>query len=214
MNFNSAELAEQAALFKREFRERSPKFEKNFRDMEHNLLEEISRIEEKKTDGLSPIPGIDFLEIKDKKIDEGMIEEIRKRGCVVVRNVFKSSIARGWFEKLVEYVLETGFFTQDATGLDRYFSNLYSGRPQIYGIYWSKPQIEACQAPALADTRSFLNYLCRFKSKGSRYFDPDRECTYADRIRMREPGDISLGLSLHIDAGSVERWINPGYRKY
>ena len=210
MNFNSAELAEQGALFKREFRERSPKFEKNFRDMEHNLLEEISRIEEKKAGGLPLIPEIDLLEIREKKIDEGRIEEIRKRGCVVVRNVFKSSIARGWFEKLEEYVLENGFFMQDAPGLDRYFSNLDSGRPQIYGIYWSKPQIEARQAPALADTRSFLNYLWRFKSNGSRYFDPDRECTYADRIRMREPGDTSLGLSPHIDAGSVERWINPG----
>ena len=42
---------------------------------------------------------------------------------------------------------------------------------------------------------------------------PDRECTYADRIRRREPGDKTLGLSPHMDAGSVERWIDPNYRR-
>ena len=45
------------------------------------------------------------------------------------------------------------------------------------------------------------------------HFDPGRDCTYADRIRRREPGDRSLGLSAHVDAGSVERWIDPAYRK-
>ena len=44
-------------------------------------------------------------------------------------------------------------------------------------------------------------------------FDPDRECLYADRLRQREPGDDTLGLSPHVDGGSVERWLDPGYRK-
>ena len=30
--------------------------------------------------------------------------------------------------------------------------------------------------------------------------------------RRREPGDNTLGLSPHMDAGSVERWIDPSYR--
>jgi hypothetical protein len=53
----------------------------------------------------------------------------------------------------------------------------------------------------------------RHRREGAEYFAPDRECTYADRIRRREPGDRSLGLSAHIDAGSVERWIDPAYRQ-
>ena len=44
-------------------------------------------------------------------------------------------------------------------------------------------------------------------------FNPDLQCTYADRARRRQPGDKSLGLSPHMDAGSVERWIDPGYQK-
>ncbi|MGE0119074.1 MAG: YbiU family protein [Dongiaceae bacterium] len=93
------------------------------------------------------------------------------------------------------------------------FQRLESGRPQIFGIYWSKPQVEARQHPALAQTRAFLNRLWRHEGDDGAHFDPDRECTYADRIRRREPGDATLGLSPHMDAGSVERWIDPAYRR-
>ena len=44
-------------------------------------------------------------------------------------------------------------------------------------------------------------------------FDPDHLCSYADRIRQREPGDKSLGLSPHMDGGSVERWIDTSFRQ-
>ena len=44
-------------------------------------------------------------------------------------------------------------------------------------------------------------------------FDPDLQCTYADRVRRRQPGDKTLGLSPHMDAGTVERWIDPGYQR-
>ena len=36
---------------------------------------------------------------------------------------------------------------------------------------------------------------------------------YADRVRRRQPGDETLGLSPHMDAGTVERWIDPGFQK-
>ena len=44
-------------------------------------------------------------------------------------------------------------------------------------------------------------------------FDPGLQCTYADRVRRRQPGDKTLGLSPHMDAGTVERWIDPGYQR-
>lgn len=43
--------------------------------------------------------------------------------------------------------------------------------------------------------------------------DDDFSTLDADRLRRREPGDRTLGLSPHTDAGSVERWLDPGYRK-
>ena len=46
-----------------------------------------------------------------------------------------------------------------------------------------------------------------------RHFDPDETPAYADRIRRRPPGSASLGLSPHVDGGSVERWLDENFRK-
>lgn len=35
--------------------------------------------------------------------------------------------------------------------------------------------------------------------------------TYADRLRIRQPGDAAFALGPHIDGGSVERWELEGY---
>ncbi len=93
--------------------------------------------------------------------------------------------------------------------LDKYFSALKAGKPQIFNVYWSKPQVMARQDPKLAETRAFLDRLWKYEG----VFDPDRQCTYADRVRRRQPGDKTLGLSPHMDAGTVERWIDPGYQR-
>src|SRR5215212_2857951 len=53
--------------------------------------------------------------------------------------------------------------------LDLYFSALKAGRPQIFNVYWSKPQVNARQDPKLAETRAFLNRLWRYEG----VFDPD-----------------------------------------
>ena len=94
--------------------------------------------------------------------------------------------------------------------LDKYFSALKAGKPQIFNVYWSKPQVKARQDQKLAETRSFLD---RLWTNYEGVFDPDLQCTYADRVRRRQPGDKTLGLSPHMDAGTVERWIDPGYQR-
>ena len=34
---------------------------------------------------------------------------------------------------------------------------------------------------------------------------------YADRLRIRQPGDAGFALGPHVDAGSCERWEEEGY---
>lgn len=34
---------------------------------------------------------------------------------------------------------------------------------------------------------------------------------YADRLRIRQPGDAGFALGPHVDGGSVERWEPEGY---
>src|SRR5207237_7227344 len=36
---------------------------------------------------------------------------------------------------------------------------------------------------------------------------------YADRFRIRQPGDAGFALGAHIDGGSVERWEDPEYSR-
>jgi len=125
--------------------------------------------------------------------------------------VFPAAIASDWFAQIGEY-LETNQYEQreaSKRSLDQYFSALKSGKPQVFNVYWSKPQMLARQDARLAETRAFLDRLWKYEG----VFNPDRQCAYADRVRRRQPGDKTLGLSPHMDAGTVERWIDPGHQK-
>ena len=116
-----------------------------------------------------------------------------------------------WFAEVGEYLEDNQYEKREVEkrSLDKYFSALKAGKPQIFNVYWSKPQVLARQDPKLAETRAFLDRLWKYEG----VFDPDRQCTYADRVRRRQPGDKTLGLSPHMDAGTVERWIDPGYQR-
>ena len=45
----------------------------------------------------------------------------------------------------------------------QYFSELKSGKPQIFGLYWSKPQVEIRQSIELDKVKRWLNKLWKFK---------------------------------------------------
>jgi hypothetical protein len=157
------------------------------------------------------IPEIEYADIREGKVPDPVGQAIRSTGCVVVRGVFPEVLARDWFAELGDY-LETNHYEErevEKRGLDQYFSGLKAGKPQIFNVYWSRPQVMARQDARLAETRGFLDRL--WKRDG--VFNPDAQCTYADRVRRRQPGDRTLGLSPHMDAGTVERWIDPGYQK-
>jgi hypothetical protein len=161
--------------------------------------------------GSSVLPELSYEQIRQGKVSEAVRQSIRGMGCAVVRGVFPAALARGWFDELGEY-LETNRYEErevEKRSLDKYFSGLKAARPQIFNVYWSKPQVMARQDAALAETRAFLDRLWKYQG----VFNPDLQCTYADRARRRRPGDTTLGLSPHMDAGTVERWIDPGYQK-
>lgn len=199
---------------KRELRARLPDAKRIFTEVEEAMRREAGSIAEARARGEDVIPSIDYQAIRAGRISDAQKAEIRRRGAAVVRGVYSRRQAEEWNGAIGEYLAHNRYAERPADpSLDKYFSGLQSGRPQIFGIYWSKPQMQARQGPELAETRAFLNRLWRHESEGRTEFDPDRECTYADRIRRREPGDRTLGLSPHMDGGSVERWIDKGYRQ-
>ena len=176
---------------------------------------QIEAIEAEVAAGLSPIPVHDYADVAAGRIGEAATTRIKQRGVVILRNTFDADLVTGWNDWLMDYVAKNNFFERqkEKEGMDKYFSNLSSSRPQILGLYWSKPQMEARTSEELATARRWLNRLWQFDSANGMEFDPDLECLYADRLRQREPGDDTLGLSAHVDGGSVERWLDPGFQQ-
>jgi len=204
---------DQIIAAKRELRARMPDLKERFEALTRNIEAQIEAIARERARGTAPIPEVRFAELPS--LDAATVARIKQRGIVVVRGVFEKARIDKWNAELASYISDNHYLEKQAEkrGLDKYFSTLSSSRPQIYGLYWSKPQMEARQSEELAQTRRWLNRLWDINQDGKPVFNPDQECTYADRVRQREPGDASLGLSPHIDGGSIERWIDPGYRQ-
>ena len=80
-------------------------------------------------------------------------------------------------------------------------------------MYWSRPQVQARQAVEMATTKRWMNRLWDADAPAGPEFDVDEDYAYADRTRRRAPGDSTLGLSPHMDAGSYERWVDPAFRR-
>jgi hypothetical protein len=214
MSLLVGDLAGTVRAAKRELREQLPDLKRVFAEVEEHVRREVDDVVAARERGLPVVPEVDFAKVRAGAVPEAAARAIRRRGAAVVRGVFPRAQAASWNDAIGEYLSRNRYQERPAeAALDGYFSALQSGRPQIFGIYWSKPQVEARQHPALAEVRAFLNGLWRHASEGAVHFDPRRECTYADRIRRREPGDTTLGLSPHMDAGSVERWLDPAYRR-
>jgi len=161
------------------------------------------------------VPEIAYSSVESNTVSNADINAIRERGCVIIRSVFNRSQATDWNAELGEY-LDTNNYLQrskEKTGLDTYFGDLKDAQPQIYGVYWSRPQVLARQSETMAATKRFLNRLWDTSAPAGPEFNPEFDYAYADRTRRRAPGDTTLGLSPHMDAGSYERWVDPAFQK-
>ena len=208
-------VRQQIINVKRELRARQPALARAFQQLDDEMQRQADKIQAELAAGRCCIPQINFSDIRDDKINARIVNTIRERGAVIIRNVFPRSQADAWNSQLEAYIDDNDYYSKQAAkrDLDQYFSDLASDRPQIFGLYWSKPQVMARQADAMAMTKRFLNRLWKSATAAGQEFDPDSDYTYADRVRRREPGDTTLGLSPHMDAGSFERWVDPAFQK-
>jgi hypothetical protein len=82
--------------------------------------------------------------------------------------------------------------------------------PCVFELYWSPAQIKARAHQNLLKAQKLL--MNAWHSN-----DPDAPIStstplsYADRLRIRQPGDSGFALGPHVDGGSVERWEKNGY---
>src|SRR4030095_1767628 len=109
---------------------------------------------------------------RDSNVSDATKRQMRKHGAAVVRNVFPRAQAEAWNQQIGDYLTRNDYLNKAATrdAGDRYLSALKSARPQICGIDWSKPQMEARQGVPMAETKAFLNRLWRFERGGKKHF--------------------------------------------
>lgn len=136
--------------------------------------------------------------------DERLISRIKECGTAVVTNVIPEEEAQRWLREIEAYVAANpqvkGFPEDDK---------------QVFEVYWSKPQLEARAHPRSTAVQSKLLGLFGASLTDS----PDAKVSltqplmYADRLRVRHPGDSRFALGPHMDGGSIERWEDPTYRQ-
>ncbi|KAF2656907.1 DUF1479-domain-containing protein [Lophiostoma macrostomum CBS 122681] len=147
--------------------------------------------------GSKVIPEIDFKDLDDAP--ETFNKELRKRGVAVVRGVVSEQEALRWKEDLREYIRQnpqTKAFPAD--------------NPQVFELYWSRVQLLARAHPNMLKTHRFLMSYWHTADPHAP-ISTQHPTSYADRLRMRLPGDAKFALGPHVDGGSVERWDERGY---
>ncbi|KAG8738094.1 hypothetical protein FRC10_007287 [Ceratobasidium sp. 414] len=156
------------------------------------LREGVSELQAR---GNDVIPEVSFAEL-----DRGSTawhSDVRKRGSVVVRDVVDDAEALAWKQQVRDYVKENPQVKAD--------------NKQVFELYWSRPQVLARSHPNLLKASQAM--LSLFSAEPEDEVSLSTPISYADRLRIRLPGDAKFALGPHIDGGSLERWEDLEYRK-
>lgn len=184
-----------------------------FAEVSQFIGAEIASIKQQQAQSGSAWPVLEFDAIARGQVTQEQVAQIKRRGCLVIKNHFPREQVLRWDRELLEYLERNDFDRVYRGPIDQFFANLDASRPQIFPIYWSSAQMQLRQAPRMATAQSFLNRLWSFQSQGRQWFDPDINLLYPDRVRRRPPGTTSSGLGPHTDSGALERWLHPAYTK-
>ncbi|XRM38417.1 hypothetical protein ABZX51_001836 [Aspergillus tubingensis] len=181
-------------------------FEKNEKALKESwerllpsLEEEVHKI---KTKGSDIIPSVQYSDVVNGTVPDHLLAEIRHRGSVVIRNVVPREKALDWKERIKDYA---------AANQER-VKAFPPDSPAVYELYWTPSQAEARAHPSMLSTQRFLQRLWH-SSNPDTPISTRNPLTYADRLRIRQPGDAKFTLGPHIDGGSLERWEDPEYSR-
>ncbi|KAK8861552.1 hypothetical protein IAR55_002374 [Kwoniella newhampshirensis] len=160
-------------------------------------LEKVScEIQERQQDC---VPQTTYEEFTSSRSSD-LVDRIKTCGSVIIRNVVQEETAQGWLERLREYIK-----------LNPGVKGFPADDKQVFELYWSKVQLEARSHPRSMNVQKSLLRL--FSHPPSARISTDTPLTYADRLRIRHPGDQQFALGPHVDGGSIERWEDETYRK-
>ncbi|HEX9066338.1 MAG TPA: YbiU family protein [Streptosporangiaceae bacterium] len=183
-----------------------------FAVIEARVRAQVADVTAARSRGETIWPVIGYADIAAGTVPAAEIARLRRRGCLVVRGHFPREQALAWDAGIVDYVESNRFFENYRGPGDDFFGSVGS-KPEIYPVYWSPAQMQARQSERMATVQGFLNYLWRYDSGGTRWFDPDRDSLYPDRIRRRPEGADSGGLGPHLDPGNLDLWMTRNYQR-
>ncbi|CAE6509573.1 unnamed protein product [Rhizoctonia solani] len=158
------------------------------------LREGVAELQAKGNDA---IPEVSYAEIE--RGGKSWQDEVRKRGSIVVKDVVDDAEALGWKQQVLEYVKE-----------NPQVKGFPADNKQVFELYWSRPQVLARSHPNLLKTTQAV--LSLFKAEPEDEVSLTTPLSYADRLRIRLPGDAKFALGPHIDGGGLERWEDAGFR--
>ncbi|KIW75786.1 hypothetical protein Z517_10529 [Fonsecaea pedrosoi CBS 271.37] len=167
------------------------------------LSESLEReIAEIRSQGSNVIPSIEFRDIVAGTVPRPKLDALRHRGTAVIRNVLPREQALDLKRQAKEYInanrSKVRAFPAD--------------NPAVYELYWTPSQVQARAHPNMLKAQSFLASFWH-SSDPSSEISTTYPLTYADRFRIRQPGDAKFSLGPHTDGGSLERWEDPEYAR-
>jgi hypothetical protein len=160
------------------------------------LRAEIALIEVTKSD---IIPTMDFADLEDRNRVAEFSAKLKKRGAAIIRQVVPPEDVKEWKEETDEY-LSSNPATKAWPTRD----------PHLMGIYWTPAQVRGRGHPNVLAAQKFVMSLWHSNDRDARVAS-NFPVSYADRLRVRTPGESTWHLNAHIDGGSVERWEPDGY---
>jgi plasmid stability protein len=182
-----------------------------FAIVEQRVATEVAAIRDEQARGGQAWPVIDYDDIAAGAVAADDVTMLRRRGCLVVRGHFPRGQALTWDQEIVDYLEANRFFESYRGPGDDFFASAGS-KPKIYPIFWSPPQMQARQSDRMAHVQTFLNRQWTSEADGVRWFDPERNLLYPDRIRRRPSGTSSMGLGAHMDPGTLDLWMTAEFQ--
>lgn len=107
------------------------------------------------------VPQFQFSEIENG-FSESQRKELEKRGCCIIRGVVDTGTVEKWAIDAEKYVTENDYHgTKNKS--EGEISNFFEQKtPQIYGVYWNKPQVQARQHPNMAKVKIKTKFFFLF----------------------------------------------------
>ena len=85
--------------------------EKSLGQITQAFERELETLGEEIAQGKSGIPEIQYADIAAGKVTTAQVDELKRKGCVIIRNVFDRKRAEGWNTVIGEYVEQNAYFT-------------------------------------------------------------------------------------------------------